>query len=205
MPNLKEIIGEELYKQIPEDTKKKYKDANLEDVSNGAYVTKERFNQVNTEAKDYKQQVTERDKQITSLKDEFKDATGLKEKVEKLEADNKKKDDDYQAQLKQLQFDNALNQALKDTNPKNVKALKAMLELDKVKLDGDTLLGLDDQIKSIKKEHDYLFEKEIKGTGSFVTGGTGDGADPAPVNFATNLGKQKAEQVKAKGITDFIK
>ncbi len=205
MPNLKEIIGEELYKQIPEDTKKKYKDANLEDVSNGAYVTKERFNQVNTEAKDYKQQVSERDKQITSLKDEFKDATGLKEKVEKLEADNKKKDDDYQSQLKQLQFDNALNQALKDTNPKNVKALKAMLELDKVKLDGDTLLGLDDQIKSIKKEHDYLFEKEIKGTGSFVTGGTGDGADPAPVNFATNLGKQKAEQVKAKGITDFIK
>lgn len=205
MPNLKEIIGEELYKQIPEDTKKKYKDANLEDVSNGAYVTKERFNQVNTEAKDYKQQVSERDKQITSLKDEFKDATGLKEKVEKLEADNKKKDDDYQSQLKQLQFDNTLNQALKDTNPKNVKALKAMLELDKVKLDGDTLLGLDDQIKSIKKEHDYLFEKEIKGTGSFVTGGTGDGTDPAPVNFATNLGKQKAEQVKAKGITDFIK
>jgi len=205
MPNLKEIIGEELYKQIPEDTKKKYKDANLEDVSNGAYVTKERFNQVNTEAKDYKQQVAERDKQITSLKDEFKDATGLKEKVEKLEADNKKKDDDYQAQLKQLQFDNALNQALKDTNPKNVKALKAMLELDKVKLDGDTLLGLDDQIKSIKKEHDYLFEKEIKGTGSFVTGGKGDGTDTPPVNFATNLGKQKAEQVKAKGITDFIK
>ncbi len=205
MPNLKEIIGEELYKQIPEDTKKKYKDANLEDVSNGAYVTKERFNQVNTEAKDYKQQVSERDKQITSLKDEFKDTTGLKEKVEKLEADNKKKDDDYQSQLKQLQFDNALNQALKDTNPKNVKALKAMLELDKVKLDGDTLLGLDDQIKSIKKEHDYLFEKEINGTGSFVTGGKGDGTDPAPVNFATNLGKQKAEQSKAKGITDFIK
>lgn len=199
MPNLKEIIGEELYKQIPEDIKKKYKDANLEDVSNGAYVTKERFNQVNTEAKDYKQQVAERDKQLSDLKDEFKDAAGLKTKVEELEVANKQKDTDYQSQLTKLKFDNALEQALKGTKAKNTKALKALLDLEKVKLDGETLLGLEDQITALKKENEYLFEKEVKGTGSFGTGGAGgNGGSNNDKSIGQKLAEARSQEVEIK-------
>lgn len=206
MPNLKEIIGEELYKQLPDDTKNKYKEANLEDVAGGAYIPKARFDQVNTEAKDYKKQVSERDKQLSDLKSEFKDAAGLKTKVEELEAANKQKDTDYQNQLTKLKFDNALEQALKNIKAKNTKALKALLDLEKVKLDGETLLGLEDQITALKKENEYLFEKEVNGTGSFGTGGAGGNGDPnKSENFATRIGKQKAEQMKSKGINDFIK
>lgn len=204
MPNLKEIIGEELYKQLPEEAKIKFKDANLEDIAGGAYIPKARFDQVNTEAKDYKQQVVERDKQINNLKDEFKDAKGLKEKVEQLEKDNKQKDTDYEKNLKQIKLDNAIETALKSANAKSPKALKALLDLEKVKLDGDTLLGFEDQLTSIKKEHDYLFEKEVKGTGAFTTGGKKEEIKVED-NFATRIGKQKAEQMKSKGIQDFIK
>lgn len=205
MPNLKEIIGEELYKQLPDDAKNKYKEANLEDVAGGAYIPKARFDQVNTEAKDYKKQVSERDKQLSDLKSEFKDAAGLKTKVEELEAANKQKDTDYQNQLTKLKFDNALEQALKNIKAKNTKALKALLDLEKVKLDGETLLGLEDQITALKKENEYLFEKEVKGTGTFNTGGAGGEGNTTTENFATRIGKQKAEQMKSKGINDFIK
>lgn len=199
MPNLKEIIGEELYKQLPEETKNKYKEANLEDVAEGAYIPKARFDQVNTEAKDYKKQVTERDKQLSDLKNEFKDAAGLKVKVEELEAANKQKDTDYQDQLNRLKFDNALEQALKGTKAKNTKALKALLDLEKVKLDGDTLLGLEDQVTSLKKEHEYLFEKEVKGTGAFNTGGAGgNGGSNNDKSIGQKLAEARSQEIEIK-------
>ncbi len=205
MANLKTIIGEELFKQLSAEKQKELEKKDFEDISDGAYIPKDRFNQVNTEAKDYKKQVAERDTQISKLKDEFKDTAGLKVKVEQLEKDNKAKDDDYQTKLKQVQFDNALEQSLKGTNTKNVKALKALLDIEKVKLDGETLIGLNEQIEAIKKSNDYLFEKTVKGTGAFNTGGAGKENEPGKVNFAENLGKAKAEQLKTKGISDFIK
>ena len=41
---------------------------------------------------------------------------------------------------------------------KNVKSVKANLDLDKIKLDGDKLLGFDDQIEALKKSDAYLFD-----------------------------------------------
>ena len=80
--NLKQIIGEELFNQLPEEKKKEYAKQDLQDVSEGKYVPKDRFDQVNQQSKDYKEQVSERDRQIESLKNEFKDVDGLKDKVE---------------------------------------------------------------------------------------------------------------------------
>lgn len=207
MPSLESIIGKDLYKQLSEDIRKKYSDkADLQDVSDGAYIIKETYEQAKKEAKEYKKQVGERDTQITELKEEFKDAKGLKEKVETLEADNKKKDEDYQAELKKIKLDNAIEGALKSAKAKSTKALKAMLDLDKVKLDGDILLGINEQLESIKKEHDYMFEKEINGTGRFNTGGAeGEKKNETDESFATKVGKLKAERIKNEGINKFIK
>lgn len=204
MAKLKEIIGEELFKQLPAEKQKELAEQNLEDVSGGAYIPKERFDEVNKEAKEYKKQVATRDEQISNLKTEYKDVEGLKEKVSTLEEENTKKAKEYEDSLKQIKFNNVLDNELKGANAKNTKALKALLDMEKIKLDGDTLIGLKDQLDALKKESEYLFEKEIKGTSSFNTGGSP--ADPTKTeNFATKLGKQKAEEIKSGGLKDFIK
>ena len=40
---------------------------------------------------------------------------------------------------------------------KSTKALRGLLDVSKVKLDGETLTGLDEQIKTIKTDNEYLF------------------------------------------------
>ena len=99
MAKIKDIIGEEAYKALPDDKKKELDKQDFEDVSEGKYVPKSRFDQVNEQAKEYKKQIGERDTQISNLKDEFKDAAGLKEKVEELEDKNKTITDDYEKKL----------------------------------------------------------------------------------------------------------
>lgn len=206
MAKLQDILGADLFKQLPEDKQKEYKDKDLEDISNGAYIPKSRFDQVNEQAKEYKKQVSERDTQLSKLKDDYKNVEGLKEKVTQLEADNTKQKTDYEAKLNQITFDNAVGAALSAYNVKDAKLIKGLLQSDKLKVDGDSVIGLKEQMEEIKKNYEYLFEKDFN-SGEFNTGGAGGagGGKGDPENFATQMGKAKAEQMKSKGIEDFIK
>ena len=53
---------------------------------------------------------------------------------------------------------NLLSQVINNAKAKNVKSVKANLDLEKIKLDGDKLLGFDDQIEALKKSDAYLFD-----------------------------------------------
>ncbi|MBY6950339.1 phage scaffolding protein [Clostridium botulinum] len=204
MAKLKEIIGEELFKQLPSDKQKEYKDKDFEDISGGDFIPKTRFDQVNEQAKEYKKQVGERDTQLKSLKEQYKDVNGLKEKFEKLELDNKAQKETYEKQLNDIAFNNALEKGLGAFNIKDKNLIMALIDKDKLKVDGDNIIGLKEQIDPLKTSHEYLFDKEIKGTGSFGTGGNNN-PEPNKTNFASELGKQKAETMKAKSLTDFAK
>lgn len=52
---------------------------------------------------------------------------------------------------------NAIDIALMNAGTRNVKATKALLNLDNVKLDGTNLIGLNDQLEALKKSDAYLF------------------------------------------------
>ena len=171
MAKIKDIIGEEAYKALPDDKKKELDKQDFEDVSEGKYVPKSRFDQVNEQAKEYKKQIGERDTQISNLKDEFKDAAGLKEKVEELEDKNKTITDDYEKKLSDIAFNNALEKGLGAFNVKDKKLIMALIDNDKLKVDGDSIIGLKEQLEPLQKSHEYLFNIDPKGTGSFVTGG----------------------------------
>ncbi|NFM46542.1 phage capsid protein [Clostridium botulinum] len=204
MAKLKEIIGEEAFNALSEDKRKELDKKDFEDVSSGSFISKTRFDQVNEQAKEYKKQVGERDKQINNLKEEYKDVDGLKEKVEQLELDNKTQKETYEKQLSDIAFNNALEKGLGAFSIKDKKLIMALIDKDKLKVDGDNVIGLKEQIEPLKTSHEYLFDKEIKGTGSFVTGGNND-TQPNKTNFASELGKQRAENMKAKSLTDFAK
>ena len=52
--------------------------------------------------------------------------------------------------------------ALTGAKGKNHKAIKALLDMDKIKLDEEGLKGLEDQLASLKTNESYLFETEAK-------------------------------------------
>ena len=194
MPKLKEILGES-FNQIPEDVRKKYENIELVDSCN--YIPKERFDQVNNDKKEYKKQLDERDKQLNDLQGKVKDNEELTKEIEVLKGANQKTTTEYEEKIKKLQFDTVLHNALKGANTKDAKLIRALLDETKLTVDGENVIGLKEQLDVIKKEREYLFEKEVPGTGAFNTGG---GQDPEPgkkMELGERLAKEKSEQMKA--------
>ena len=142
---------------------------------NGSFVTKARFNEVNTELTAAKNTIKERDTQLETLKKASGDT--------QLQADNKKKDTDHAAELKNLKISNAVELALTGAKAKNNTAVKALLAdfIGKAELAEDgTVKGLDDEVKKLVEGKDtaFLFEKS---TGTKFKGAKsaekGDGAE----------------------------
>lgn len=104
----------------------------------------------------------ERDTQLETLKKSTGDNEELKKQIETLQADNKKKDDDYQEQIKELQISNAIKLAITD------KAQDADLVaslFDKSKLivgDDGKITGLEEQLKVIKEGKPFLFKEDTQ-------------------------------------------
>lgn len=126
------------------------------------YVPKTRFNEVNDTKKDLEKTIKERGTQLETLKKSTGDNEELKKQIETLQADNKKKDDDYQEQIKELQISNAIKLAITD------KAQDADLVaslFDKSKLivgDDGKITGLEEQLKVIKEGKPFLFKEDTQ-------------------------------------------
>lgn len=113
---------------------------------------------VSAEVDALKGQITERDKQIDGLKKSAGDNEDLKKQIETLQAENKAKDEAHTKELTQLKIDAAVEKALTDGGAKNIKAVRALLDLSDAKLSDDgTIKGLDDQIKNLKGADDTKF------------------------------------------------
>lgn len=86
----------------------------------------------------------------------------LKE-LEKLEADAFERGKKESAETyKKAEAERLLDEAIVSSGAKNKKAVKALLELDKIKLQDGTFAGLSEQIAELKKNCEYLFETEVK-------------------------------------------
>lgn len=120
--------------------------------------TKNQLETVTTERDDLRGQLSERDEQLEELKKV--DAEGLQAKIDELQTENETTKQEYQAKLEKQAFDFSLEKALTGAKVRNSKAVKALLDLDSIKLDGEKLLGLDDQLSTIKESDGYLFEDE---------------------------------------------
>ena len=176
MNNLKEILGEELFNEVAE----KLGNNKIDIVNNGNWIPKDKFNSVNDDLKEIKKQLSDRDLQLQELGEKAKGNEELLKEIEALKESNKKIADDYQLKLAEKEFNYALETALAKTKARNIKALKSLLDLDKVSMKEDGALeGLDEQIKAIKESDNYLFEVEqVTGRVPNTNGKSSKGINP---------------------------
>ncbi|MEC1265347.1 phage scaffolding protein [Bacillus subtilis] len=153
--SLKELLGDDLYAQVMD----KVGDQKIDIVSNGQWFPKERFDAVNSEKKDLKAQLDERDQQLSTLQKQAKGNEELQSAIKQLQEDNKKTAEEYQQKLDQQAFDFAVETALRDAKSKNIKAVKANLNLDSLKLADGKVIGLEEQLNALKDSDSYLFEE----------------------------------------------
>ena len=138
------------------------------------FIPKDKYNEVAEAKKKLEADIAERDNQLEQLKNAAGNSEELKAQIEQLQAENQKAAEEWQAKMAQMQLDFAIEKALAAAKAKNAKAVKALLDLEKVKLDGEQLLGLEDQLKTLKETDPYLFGDSGKVGGGTNPPGVGD-------------------------------
>lgn len=129
----------------------------------GDYVTKARFNEVNEAKNSLEAQIKERDQDINSLKAAAGSNQELQQKYAELQNKYKADTEALNQKLATVRLDSALDKAILAAKGRNPKAIKALLDIEHIKLKEDgTLDGLD--LEALKKSDGYLFEQEASRT-----------------------------------------
>ena len=140
-------------------------DAILDENSQDIGKAKAEFTSIQTELQNAKteieglnNQLSERDTQLSELKNSTGDVEALKQQISDLQTANKTKEDEHKAEMKQLKMDMAVETALIGAKAKNIKAVKALLNLEGAELGEDgTVKGLAEQILNLSKADDSKF------------------------------------------------
>lgn len=141
---------------LNDEDAKKVADASAEELK--TYISKTRFDEINNSKKELEKTVKERDTQLEELKKNAGDNEALKNQIETLQADNKKKDDDYQAQIKELQISNAIKLAIAD-KAQDADLVSSLFDKSKLILGDDgKVTGLDEQLKTLQESKSFLFK-----------------------------------------------
>lgn len=179
MKNIFEIM-KEYGLELPEDKKKDFEAAVLEN-----YKTISDYNNQKAalDAASEKLKTTEETmKGLNGKLEEYKDVdvSELKKKIEDLTEDLKQKDEEYQKQMADRDFEDLLKDSISQAKGRNAKAITALLDVEKLKesknLKDDVAAALKDL--SEKEDSKMLFgEPDPKpvGTGNLigtVSGGT---------------------------------
>lgn len=159
------------------------------------------------ESETLKEQIKDRDKQLNDLKNSKEDLEGLKSQIETLQKDNKAKDDQYKAEIRNLKVNSAVEAALTGAKAKNHTAVKALIkDIDKAELLEDgTVKGLKEQIEALTKADDTKFLFDIETTPQTPKGATpaggkkmgGTGVDISKMTYS-ELAKFMAENPDVK-------
>lgn len=179
---LKEILGDSYTEEID----------NKVSVEIGkCFVARSDFNDKNEEVKTLREQ-------LQTAQDGLKAFEGVD--VENLRGQIKKLQDDMAAQADSFRFDALLDGAIRDAKGKNVKAVRALLDMDSLKASKDQTNDIKTALDKLAESDGYLFD--CGDTGQQVTGmtlstggehGTGLSAAPEPKSLAEAL-KQEYEK-----------
>ena len=140
---------EEIEKSISKELPKYYKPANV-------------FNETNEKLKNANAEIETLKASQESIQTEYENYKKGSISQADYEAKKKEIEDNSKAEIEKVRLESKIDLAINNAKAKNVKSVKANLDLDKIKLDGDKLLGFEDQIEALKKSDAYLFEIDNK-------------------------------------------
>lgn len=216
MKNLKELLGDELYATV-NAVLVENADVTLlvESKKEPSYLPKSRFDEVNGQRKQYKEQNDQFVKDIETMKESAKGNESLTLELEKA----KLKLQDTEKKMGEVKLDAEIKVALKTGKARNEKLVSSLLDKSKLKInDKGEVEGLEEQLKALTESDGYLFDTEPKkeekkdpndktdlesGTGIIGSGSKGD--DKGKVeSIGAMLARKKSEAHKTDNPSNFF-
>ena len=136
--------------EVPEEKKQ-----GLETEFSESYREAQELMELNTELEGVKGQLSQANEQIAGFKE--LDIEGVKQKAAEWEQKYNQAAENSAREIEQLKFDFALDKELTKAQARNPKAVKALLDRDALKYDKGKIIGLEEQLETIKKKEDSAF------------------------------------------------
>ena len=149
MKNIETILSE-LGIQIPADKKDAFNSQFGEN-----YKTTEETNRLRTSRDELKNQLDSAKNTLKSF--EGVDINDLKGQIAKLTGDLAAKDTEYQAKIADMEFSAILDNAISSSGARNPKAVRALLDVDKLKASTNRDADIKSALEACKTDNDYLF------------------------------------------------
>lgn len=162
MEFLKELFGENslTFSQFSEALSA-HPEIKLANLASGEFVAKGKYDAMETE-------LNTANTTIKTLQDAVKKFDGVD--IDKLRGEVDTWKNKYTTDIEALRLSAAVDAALAKVGAKNPKLVKSCIDLTKVKLDGENVLGLSEQLESLKSSDGYLFGDTDSGNSSAGTG-----------------------------------
>lgn len=165
MKNIHEIL-KSYDIEIPADKKAEFDKAVLEN-----YKTVAEAEKLRTARDNYKSQLDDATQKLEGFKGV--NVEELQGKITALTDDLASQKAAFDKQLADRDFDDMLNTAITGSKAKNVKAVRALLDLEAIKASKNQSADIEAALKKVKEENDYLFTSEEPiDNGQFVGGTT---------------------------------
>lgn len=140
-----------------------------------------------------KSQNEKHEKDLKTLQKDNDDNETLKQTIKDLQKQNADAKAGYEKQLVGMQRDSAIEKALATSGAKNTKAVKALLDADKIVFKDGELSGLAEQLEAYKQSDPYMFDLGTKP----------EGYEPAGGNQAKTYSSME-EAIKADDLESFL-
>jgi len=160
-----DLLGEELSKQVEE----KLGTVELAVMNDGTVVKAEKHETLKTEYGDlqtkYDKDIKEINEKLATAIADSKDIETLKQTLETVKGESKTLTDDLQNQLSDVKKVSAVKVDLIKEKAKDIVGIMAHIDMKKVSMDGDNLIGYTEQRDKIKADFPFQFGEDVqKGT-----------------------------------------
>jgi uncharacterized protein YoxC len=144
---------------------------------------------------DLENDIRTKDATISTLQTKADSVDGLNQQIAQLQTDKTNLTNELNTKVSQIQKDHAIEGKIRDAKGKNIKAIKALLDMDKITYENNELGGIDDQLTALASAEDssMLFgETQTPPAGTHFNnpraGGNG-GNPPTSNSFAEAVAK----------------
>lgn len=177
---LKDHLSEETYSAVAEELKDK--DIKLADLSSGEYVSKGKYDALETQFNNTQTLLTDTSSKLeTALKNEG-DNEALKQEIEKIKNTNQTEVANITAQYEAKLKNAAVMAELTKAGANDPKDIMPHLNMEAITVNDNGIVGLTDQLEPIKTAKPYLFKGEQKPGASGLNHGNGGGDNTAELN-----------------------